>query len=69
MGEIGPGVFSGKTLFVRGDKSDYILDADIPRMKESFPQMQLETIEHAGHWLHAEQPRALMELLLHFLGN
>lgn len=68
MGDIGPGIYNGETLFVRGDQSDYILDEDVPEMKSGFPKMQLETIENAGHWLHAEQPRALMELLLRFLG-
>ncbi len=67
MSEIDSGVFSGPTLFVRGDQSDYIIDSDIPVMREGFPKMRLETVQNAGHWLHAEQPRVLMELLLEFL--
>lgn len=44
------------TLFIRGDKSDYILNEDWPEIKKQFTHSHLVTLKNAGHWLHAEQP-------------
>jgi esterase len=55
------------TLFIRGGKSDYVLDEDFPSIRKIFPQVQFETIEGAGHWLHAEQPQAFFEKTMRFL--
>ncbi len=63
------GIYEGDTLFVRGQKSDYILDAEIPMIKAKFPNMHLETIENAGHWVHAEQPKQLLEIVQQYLAN
>jgi esterase len=58
-------VFEKPTLFIRGSKSDYILDSDKDLIQKHFPQYQLATIE-AGHWLHAENPKAFLEATLSF---
>jgi pimeloyl-ACP methyl ester carboxylesterase len=59
--------YDGPTLFVRGGRSDYVEDADWPAIVELFPQASLQTIPGAGHWLHAEQPRAFFETVQGFL--
>ncbi|MEM8529103.1 MAG: alpha/beta fold hydrolase [Bacteroidota bacterium] len=59
--------FDGETLFVRGANSNYIQDKDINTINQFFPQSKLETVPQAGHWVHAEQPQALLELLRTFL--
>ena len=59
--------FDGMTLFIRGSESDYILDSDGDIIKKHFPNAQLVTIENAGHWVHADQPRELTEALSSFL--
>lgn len=54
------------TLFVRGEKSDYIqprYEADRVRF---FPASTVETIPGGGHWLHIEQPGRLVDALLRF---
>lgn len=61
--------FDKKTLFLRGDKSDYILDADFETIYHHFPNAQIETVSNAGHWLHAENPIAFFEKTVHFLKN
>lgn len=61
--------FDKKTLFLRGDKSDYILDADFETIYYHFPNAQIETVSNAGHWLHAENPAAFFEKTVHFLKN
>lgn len=55
------------TLFLRGDRSEYITSEDFPEIKKHFPRAVVETIEHAGHWLHAENPRQFFEKALRFL--
>jgi esterase len=43
--------------FIRGERSDYILDSDMALISQLFPDSKLITIPGAGHWIHAEQPR------------
>lgn len=64
-----PAIFYGQTLFVRGAKSRYILDADLENIEAHFPEMQLKTIQDAGHWLHAEKPTAFFETVNEFLSS
>ncbi|MCR9172327.1 MAG: alpha/beta fold hydrolase [bacterium] len=54
------------TLFIRGAMSNYILDEDIRSLEVQFPDMELATIENAGHWVHAEAPEEFQETLLGF---
>lgn len=59
--------FDKPTLFLRGDKSDYILDADFETINHHFPYAAIKTIPNAGHWLHAENPAVFYELVLEYL--
>jgi pimeloyl-ACP methyl ester carboxylesterase len=43
-------------LFIKGGKSDYILENDTPIIKHHFPKAEQVTVPNAGHWLHAENP-------------
>jgi esterase len=53
-------------LFIRGEKSHYILDQDMDQIRGIFPSAKLETIPDAGHWLHAEKPAAFVRLVREF---
>jgi pimeloyl-ACP methyl ester carboxylesterase len=59
--------FDKSTLFLRGDKSDYILDDDISLIKHHFPVSEIQTISNAGHWLHAENPQDFYYSVLRFI--
>ena len=48
--------FLKDTLFLRGEKSNYILPQDESLITHHFPKAKLVTISNAGHWLHAENP-------------
>jgi len=61
--------YEGETLFLRGDASNYIEDIDQLSIKNQFPKAGLETIEKAGHWLHADNPAMFLEIVLDFLKN
>ncbi|PIE50643.1 MAG: alpha/beta hydrolase [Flavobacteriales bacterium] len=62
------GVFEGETLFIAGDKSNYILPQDDFLMKQQFPQYQLIKIPNAGHWVQAENPKDFTKAVKGFLG-
>jgi pimeloyl-ACP methyl ester carboxylesterase len=51
------GLFHGKTMFLRGGASPYVLDSDMPHIMTRFPASKLRTIDGVGHWLHAEATR------------
>ncbi len=56
-------------LFIRGDRSGYIGEDDINSIKAIFLNAKFETIKDAGHWVHAEQPGAFVEVVVWFLKN
>ena len=55
------------TLFIKGGKSNYILVDDIPHILERFENGEIKTIEEAGHWVHADQPKMLIQLVKNYL--
>ena len=73
IGDIDENWFTGKlsgsypVLFIRGGKSPYISDEDISMIRKIYTNPQIETIPHAGHWLHTEQPKQFLEVLQDFI--
>jgi pimeloyl-ACP methyl ester carboxylesterase len=59
--------YTGPTLFLRGGNSDYVLPEATQPIKTLFPNAEIETIERAAHWIHAEQPKAVIAALQAFL--
>jgi pimeloyl-ACP methyl ester carboxylesterase len=59
--------YPGPTLFIKGGKSDYILDSDLPLITGLFPEAVIKTITGASHWVHADAPEELCALLSNFL--
>lgn len=59
--------YDGPTLFLRGDRSEYIVPSDLSEFKKHFPQAVMETIDKAGHWLHAENPEQFFEKSMAFM--
>lgn len=64
-----PGIYENPTLFIRGGESDYISDEDMEKISLHFPGAELETIEGASHWVHAEKPDELCALFSEFTGK
>lgn len=74
MEEVGENIsstdrYDGSTLFLKGDRSEYVVENDISEIKKHFPKARLETINDAGHWLHAENPEQFLEKSLVFLNS
>lgn len=60
--------YEGPTLFLAGANSNYIQQKDLAEILEFFPNYELEFVQNTGHWLHAEQPHAVVEEMRRFLG-
>ena len=56
-------------VFIRGSESPYIQDEDRELIKEIFPAARIETVPGAGHWIHAEKPEALMDLVTRYINR
>lgn len=61
--------FPGPTLFLKGGNSDYVTGQDTSDITNFFPNASIQTIENAGHWLHAEQPEQFFQMSLEFLNS
>ena len=59
--------FDGRTLFLRGAESDYVLPEMQDRILGKFPRAEFAKIAGAGHWLHAEKPREFQQAVEAFL--
>jgi esterase len=57
----------GPALFIRGGRSDHVLDSDLDPIRHLFPQARFVTIPEAGHWVHADAPEAFAQAVVDFL--
>ena len=74
VGEIGVALsdgalYEGDTLFLGGEKSDYIEPADEVLIKKHFPKATIKTVSNAGHWLHAENPDEFYNYCINFFSS
>ena len=65
--DISDGEFTGETLFIKGENSEYILPSYASRIGKKFPNYDLVEIENAGHWVHAEAPKEFISELEPFM--
>ncbi len=59
--------FEKDTLFLRGDRSEYIGVDDERLITNHFPKAKIVTIVNSGHWLHAENPKDFFEAVIQFI--
>jgi pimeloyl-ACP methyl ester carboxylesterase len=70
IGDIDLGIpFMKDVLFLKGNQSLYIKSEDEAVIKRLFPKAILSEIDKAGHWLHAENPKAFTESILKFVND
>lgn len=60
--------FDGATWWVVGGRSDYVQPSDMTTMRQLFPRVVSVTLKNAGHWVHADEPKAFTDILRKFLG-
>jgi esterase len=56
-------------LFIKGELSKYISADDDASIYKIFPKAEIEEIKNAGHWVHADQPDALLETVVRFINS
>jgi esterase len=61
------GQFPGPALFLSGGRSTYVLPEHRPAIRALFPKSRFARLPDAGHWLHADNPRAVEETVRVFL--
>ena len=61
--------FENDTMFLRGDRSEYIGVEDERIIKNHFSKVKIVTISNAGHWLHAENPKDFFEAVINFVNS
>ena len=61
--------FDGNTLFIAGKNSNYIQTQHQPILHRWFPNHRLVRLKNCGHWIHIQQPEALMKTLKYFLSE
>jgi len=62
-------MFNHPTCFIRGGRSTYIQDDDLPLIRTIFPQAKIETIANAGHWVHADATEEFLTIIEEFLAH
>ena len=60
-------LFEKETLFLRGDRSEYIGIDDESIILNHFPKAEIVTISNTGHWLHAENPKEFYGAVVKFV--
>lgn len=61
------GKYVGPTLFISGEKSNYILKEDEFSIRQYFPNEKTIVIPNAGHWVQVDNPTDFYETVTTFL--
>ncbi|XP_004761725.1 protein ABHD11 isoform X2 [Mustela putorius furo] len=59
--------YPGPTLFLLGGNSKYVLPSHHTEIRRLFPRAQMQTVPHAGHWVHADCPQDFVAAIRGFL--
>lgn len=59
--------FEGPALFLAGGTSDYIQPHHQAEIERLFPAAEIQIVDDAGHWLHADKPDETVRRLAAFL--
>lgn len=60
------GTFDKPTLFIKGNRSEYVREEDVNHILEIFPQATLQGMD-TGHWVQAEKPKEFVEVVTSYL--
>jgi esterase len=50
--------------FIKGEDSEYLPYSEFVAVQKLFPVAEMITVKNAGHWVHAERPDAIIDILL-----
>ena len=63
------GSYEKPTLFVKGELSKYIQAKHEAQILQLFPKAGVKIITEAGHWLHADKPKAFQKVAMDFFSD
>ena len=58
---------ASQTRFIRGGRSIFIADTDIPWIGQLFPNVETVTFADAGHWVHIDAAERFYQTVTEFL--
>lgn len=61
--------YTGPSLFLRGERSNYVLEQDREHITALFPKARFVTIKGAGHWPHSDRPEVFDQIVGGFLAG
>ena len=61
--------FRRPTTVIAGEHSTYVAHRDGSTFQPMFPQVGIDVVENAGHWVHADQPAAFIARVRQALGQ
>ncbi|WP_457353138.1 alpha/beta fold hydrolase [Roseateles sp. P5_D6] len=59
--------YAGPLTVIAGRDSDYVVQLDGAAFRPMFPRVEVQVVEGAGHWVHADQPAAFVACVRHAL--
>ena len=61
--------FEGPVIWIAGADSDYVRSEQEAEMRRLFPHTRKIVIKGAGHWVHAQRPEVVVEVLRKLAGS
>lgn len=61
--------FEGPALFIRGGKSDFMVDSDTSQILKHFPQAEIKLLHEASHNPHMDARDAFLASIRNFIGQ
>ncbi len=61
--------YHGRTLFIKGENSNYINNEDEEMIRQVFPNAKIFSIPDAGHWVQVDQPEQFVNIVEDFLSE
>jgi esterase len=59
--------FTKPACFIRGGRSNFLVEEDTPLIRRDFPHAEFTTIASAGHWVHVDAPDEFYRIVTGFL--
>ncbi|KAA8493792.1 Abhydrolase domain-containing protein [Porphyridium purpureum] len=59
--------YTGPTLVIRGQTSDYVQDSDLPLLQKYFPRYRMHSVKNAAHWVANDNMEGFIDAVNGFL--
>lgn len=59
--------YTGPSLFIRGEESDYVADDYLPIIGSQFPRFELAQVSNGTHFVNSEKPRECASLITDYI--